>query len=303
MGADHKTINSLWSIQQRVKFFSSLIYNPKFYRILNTVISNPSKLDCTLGTLCYFTLFLSAMLKKYPQWKVALQKVWRRILPFYYKLLAKFRVKTQLNHSSAHLKNSEVSTEVCKHEESQKSTEESLERIEKVLKQFSGYITDIRIFNRGFSIPSCIADILEAGFLLKNKDYLNFVSTWCISLYQPLETIAFLFDHNWLLPGREGNNCNWWYAISTRFWFVWVVAEFSQLTYKLIVTKRGKNVEKEELIALIEHLATLPLCVHWSLEEGCLDDLKVGLLGTIAGGLSTLDMWSGTWSTIIKECR
>lgn len=304
MQIEHRATHNLRSIQQRVKFLSSLIYDPKFYRIINTVISDPSKLDCTLGTLCYFTLLVGAVLNRYPQWKVVLQKLWSRILSLRHKLLSKVWGKTQPKPSSEPLKTPEAETEkVCKYEESQKSMAEGLERMEKILKQFSGYITDIRIFNRGFSIPSCIADVLEAGSLLQKKDYLGFVSTWCISLYQPLETIAFLFDHNWLLPGRERNNCNWWYAISTRFWFAWVVAEFSQLTYKLFITKRGKNVDKEELIAFIEHLATLPLCVHWSLEDGCLDDLKVGLLGTIAGGLSTFDIWRGTWGTILKECR
>lgn len=295
------------SISQRVKFLSSLIYNPRFYRIISDVVSDPSKLDSTLGTLCYFTLFLSVIIKRYPHWKAQIWTIWIRVLALYNTSLDRITAKAQ--NKGINLQFFRINPSKVKEFEKQPNAEESqntgeqANRLGRVLKQFSGYISDIRIFNRGFSIPSCIADVLEAGSFLGEKDYLNFVSTWCISLYQPFETVAFLLDHNWLMPDREDNNCNWWYAVSTRFWFVWVIAEFSQLSHKLLVTKRCKNVEKTELITFLEHLATLPLCVHWSLEEGCLDEFSVGLFGTIAGGLTTLDLWRETWATIAKECR
>lgn len=291
-----------YSIKQRVKFLSSLLFNPKFYRIISDVLNNPSKLDSTLGTLCYFSLFLSALIKKSPEIKDTIKKFWRYILKLINKFILIIEKYTHLklklpdfglteNYQTT--KNKEIETHI---------NDRYNLKAYKVLKTFSGYLTDIRIFNRGFSIPACIADIIEARSLLEKKDYLNYISTWCISLYQPLETIAFLFDHNWLLPDRETNNCDWWYAISTRFWFAWVVAEFSQLSYRLILVKKVGNIEKSELIEFIEHLATLPLCVHWSLENGCLNDFSVGLLGTIAGGLTTIDMWKTIGNNITNEC-
>lgn len=290
------TLHPLHKLTHRLKFLSSLLYNPKFYRTIADVVGDPSKLDMTLGTLCYSTLFISAILKRYPQIRQTLLKLYTRILILLNKCFSLTLNKTKY-------KSYQVSMpKVSKDNEIQKQVpSEQLEKISATFKSFSSYLTDIRIFHRTFSIPSCIADILDSKEFLKDKDYLNFLSTWAISLYQPFETIAFLFDHNWLLPDRKTNNCLWWYAVSTRFWFFWVIAEFLQLSHKIICIQRGKNIEKEQFIGFIEHLATLPLCVHWSLEEGCLDDLYVGLFGTIAGGLSTFDMWKDVWRKIVSQ--
>lgn len=294
---------SFKSIQQRLRFFSSLIANPKFYTIINEVLTNPSKLDLTLGTLCYSTLFISAALKKFPQWKLFARKILLEIVLMFNKIVSfvfrnpksKYinKIKIKIDADNDITDKEKINT--------QGKISQSLEQMSTLLNDFSNYITDIRIFNRGFSIPGSIADLIESKQLLKDSDYLNFISTWCITLYQPLETTAFLFDHNWLLPSRE-NNPNWWYAISTRFWFVWVVAELSQLSYRLIVKQKCKNVDKDEIIELIEHIATIPLCIHWSLEDGWLDSFNVGLFGTIAGGLSTVDLWKNIWRNILKEC-
>lgn len=298
MNSDKCILHPLHRCTQRLRFLTSLIYNPKFYRTIGGVVGDPTKLDLTLGTICYSTLFISAMLKRYPKIKMYLLKIYSRLIILFNKLLSK--VLKQTNFKSIQLPVPHLET----YEEGKELTlSKDTEKLSTVLKSISGYITDIRIFNRGFSIPSCIADILESGSLLKENDYLNYISTWCISLYQPFETIAFLFDHNWLLPDRESNNCLWWYAVSTRFWFIWVIAEFLQLSHKLICVQKGKRIEKDQFITFVEHLATLPLCVHWSLEEGWLDDLYVGLFGTIAGGLSTFDMWRDVFREIVRNNR
>lgn len=271
--------------QQRLQFISSLLTSPKFYRALNNVFSDPSKLDRTLGTLCYLALFVSAILKKYPKFRRKIQEVVvyleRLTAVFYNRTIQRFKLKHGLfeiseNDLSPTLKDDEIPPKIA--------------NIAATLGDFSSYISDIRIFNRGFSIPGCIADMLEASSLLKCGNVYDFISTWCISLYQPAETIAFLFDHNWLLRGRQGNNCLWWYAVSTRLWFVWVVAELGKVSLA-ILRKRGRHIPKSQFIEFIEHLATLPLCVHWSLEDGWLSPLSVGFFGTLAGGLTTIDMW------------
>lgn len=295
MKAEKRTLPPLYKYTQRLKFLTSLLYSPQFYRTISDVVGDPAKLDLTLGTICYSTLFISAMLKRYPKFKVYLLKIYIGLVMQLNQLLSKLLNKTKIKPIQLPVPKIKIGDE-----KEELRLSKDTEKLAIVLKSISSYITDIRIFNRGFSIPSCIADILEAGSLLQEKDYLNYISTWCISLYQPFETIAFLFDHNWLFPDRESNNCLWWYAVSTRFWFFWVIAEFLQLSHRMLIIQKGKNIEKDQFIKFVEHLATLPLCVHWSLEDGWLDDLYVGLFGTIAGGLSTFDMWNNICRDIFR---
>lgn len=299
MTTEVKNTYKVHSVQSRVKFLASLTYNPKFYRIISDILSDPTKLDTTLGTLCYFSLFLGAVIKRYPNAKIPFLAYFVTSIN---KLLAFLSRKIYGEDKKKPLISVPIEGPPINSVEKDEIKKNQLERISKVLNDFSGYITDIRIFNRGFTIPAGIADIIEAKSLLKDKDYLNYISTWCISLYQPIETLAFLFDHNWLLPNKEDKNVNYWYALSTRFWFVWVVAEFVQVAHKILVVNRCKKFDKSELIAFIEHLATLPLCYHWSLEDGWLDDLNVGFFGTIAGGLTTYTIWNEVWNTILSNC-
>lgn len=284
------------NLRNRVKFLSSLLVNPKFYRYINNVLSDPSVLDRSLGTLCYFMLFVSAIIKRYPKLKKVFSKVFNKVMIVYKQLLDRIIYQNQNLEKNIEIKETNNKVESLDGSSDEEFTP-FLQSIYNMTKNFSGYITDIRIFNRGFSVPGSIADLLEASQLLKDGDYLNYFSTVCISLYQPCETIAFMMDHNWLLPDRKANDPDWWYILSTKFWFVWVVAEFTQLGYKLFITKRGKNISKDEFIEFTEQLATLPLCVHWSSENGWLDDLLVGFFATIAGGLSTID----TWKDIIQK--
>lgn len=295
MGTELK-LKKIHTVQQRIKFLASLTYNAKFYRIISEVVSDPGKLDKTLGTLCYSALFLSTLIKRFPEIKRLAFRTYGNLVTIWNKVIVHLFSRYHREDLCEKLifKPINLDTEVDKERKT------SQFKISQTLKSFSGYVSDIRIFNRGFSIPACIADILESGALLKDKRYLEWFSTICISLYQPFETIAFLFDHNWLLPDRKSNNCLWWYAVSTRFWFVWVISEFTKLGYK-IVKSHGRGISSSELIVFIEHLATLPLCVHWSLEEGCLDPIYVGFLGTIAGGVSTMKMWKDVWIKILKE--
>lgn len=296
-----KSLKNLNTLKSKAIFLASLLYKPSFYKVLNEVFTDPSKLDLTLGTACYSTLLASALVKKHPTLKSQFIKIWIKVLIALNRLLEIFSNVTNIKTGKLSLPN-KSENEVSKTDKQEEEEEKRLNTISSTLKNFSGYITDIRIFQRGFTIPTAIIDILESGSFLKNKDYLNFISTISISVYQPLETIAFLFDHEWIKLSKEPN-VNWWYAVSTRFWFFWVIAEFAQLFYKISIKQRCKYVKKDEIITFLEHLATLPLCVHWSLEDGCLNDFNVGLFGTLAGGISTVDMWIDLWKKILKECK
>lgn len=291
-------VQSKSRLNQRVKFLAGLLVNPQVYRKFGNALSNPSVLDKSLGTLCYFLLFISSIIRRYPK----LKKIFINFL-ITLKSLYKQTINRMFNYESTPIKADiePKKLEITDDDSSADKLPEDLKKLYDVTKGISGYITDIRTFHRGFSIPGSIADILEASSLLKEGDYLNYFSTICISLYQPCETIAFMMDHNWLFPGGKNNNPDWWYIISTKFWFVWVVAEFAQSAYRIFISKRGKDVSKGELIEFIEHFATLPLCAHWSSESGCLSDLMVGFFATIAGGLSTIDTWKGIFGEMSKD--
>lgn len=281
-------LHSVTKVNNRLKFLAGLIVNPKIYRDISTILSDPSKLDMTLGTVCYFALFVSALIKRYPDLRLKALQIWRKLLLAYNTIIDKISQITKIPKGLNFLKAS-IPSEISKLEVSEKSP---LMKYAGMFNSMSTYLSDVRMFHRGFSIPGSIADILESTALLKDGDVINFISTICISLYQPFETVAFMYDHNWLFPLIENKNSTWWYVVSTRFWFVWVAVEFLQLGNRIFIKQRGENVTKGELISFTEHLATIPLCMHWSLEDGCLDDLWVGLLGTIAGGLSTMDLWN-----------
>ncbi len=292
-----QTLKSVTTINNRLKFLAGLIINPKVYSAIGNVLSDPSKLDMSLGTLCYFALFLSAVLEKYPLIKSKVFLILRKLLSTYNAFIARLSRATKATKDFHRLETvtpAETSN-LCTEWETQ------LMKYAPMLRSLSSYLSDVRTFHRGFSIPSCIVDILESGALLKNNDIVNFISSICISLYQPFETVAFMFDHNWLFPLTANKDSTWWYVVSTRLWFVWVAAEFLQLGHRLFISQRGRGITKDELITFTEHFATIPLCVHWSLENGCLDDLWVGLLGTLAGGLSTFDMWKGILAKIANE--
>lgn len=188
------------------------------------------------------------------------------------------------------------------------------------LKALSRYLSDVRMFYRGFQIPDSIAGLLSAPSQLWGEgQYIDLLSTISICLYQPMETTAFLLDKAWLLPSPEGpEKCEWWYLTSTKLWFFWVVVELGHSVIDTVKELKGDmkckgrpsihlllramgNLDQKKWVVLLEHLATIPLCIHWSLPEGCLDDLQVGLFGTLAGGLSTTLIWSEVWKKLVGE--
>lgn len=42
---------------------------------------------------------------------------------------------------------------------------------------------------------------------------------------------------------------------------------------------------------MVTNMAWLPLTIHWGLEKGLVSELGVGLLGSIAGASSTMELW------------
>lgn len=339
-------------IKTRLKFILKLILSPKFYELIGEPLQDLAKLDLTLGTVCYGSLFLTVLIKNYPKLHNIITQL-RQTLTFHLKnsfrkiirkalLLLKLLVnKIHNNITNSSLKSilaiNENYIDVLLEKTDKNSFKSSkslnlpsnelsptMEHIRKSLRELSSYITDVRMFYRTFQIPQAISDLISAPpALWKEKDYINLLSTISICLYQPFETVAFGLDKGWLLPNPEGGEkCGWWYITSTKFWFAWVLVEFGYTTMdvfgqlhtnfndakrleKSSVSKRIisaiKSTDGDKWVKFIEHFSTLPLCVHWSTEDGCLDDLGVGLFGTLAGGVSTFFLWKEIGHKIVKE--
>lgn len=338
-------------IDQRVRFLAHLLVSPKFYEIISEPLKNMSQLDSSLGTLCYASLFVGAVITKFPQFRdlvdVLQPKILKLVKSVILKLVERILLGLKLGvvNSSKLIKGNdkikglaltfedvinkalhkvgqwdnlnEKGSPVAVPKSEMTATEA---HVSKTLTSFSRYISDVRMFYRGFQIPDSIIGLLTApGEMLPKGAYIDLISTISICLYQPFETVAFLLDKAWLLPSPDGpNKCLWWYLTSTKMWFLWVLVEFVHSiidTYKDLrgdIKSRGKrpnihlllramgNLDHKKWIVLLEHLATIPLCVHWSLPDGCLSNMQVGLFGTLAGGLSTSLIWSEVLDKISK---
>lgn len=347
----------LLGVSTRVRFLSKVLLSPRLYEIISEPLQNMSQLDSTLGTICYASLFLSVIVKKFPQLrdliKVLKPKLVKFIRGVFTQLLKRvlFAVKTILSQVSnvttkfdklqrfngAVLTTEELVSSSLNQLNKSNGTGDSSEKVmpksvsemtkselhlSATLKALSRYLSDVRMFYRGFQIPGSIAGLLSAPSQLWGEgQYIDLLSTISICLYQPLETIAFLLDKSWLLPSPAGpEKCEWWYLTSTKLWFFWVLVELGHSIIDTIKELRGGmkcrgrpsihlllramgNLDHKKWVVLLEHLATIPLCIHWSLPEGCLNDLQVGLFGTLAGGLSTTLIWSNVWNKLTEEFK
>jgi len=123
--------------------------------------------------------------------------------------------------------------------------------------------------------------------------------------YQILENLAYLNMHSLLSFSKRTEGRMWLW--STRYWAAHIALEFLKLerTRSLQAEKsrgvRGLVVSGEEERkaqeswnkAWICNATTAPLSIHWSLEEGLLDDTAVGAFGCIGAAISIRDAWRG----------
>lgn len=320
---------------QRALFLGKLLLSPRFYEIIGEPLQNMSQLDTTLGTVCYGALFLSVLVRRLPKIRVALGELGRKVIKTTKSLLVQLlkqvlravsRMLTSASGAAARMGADSLLGLLLTLEELVSSSmsqlgKSSLEKrsaeskvsleptsveahVATTLRAVSRYLTDVRMFYRGFQIPESIAGLLATPLsLLKEGEYVEAISTVSICLYQPLETTAFLLEKGWMMPGGE-TLCDWYYIVSTRLWFVWVLVELAKALREVYGEGHRKGlrgVEWPKMVTALEHLATVPLCVHWSLPEGCLGDLGVGVFGTLAGGLSTVEIWRGVWRRLRGE--
>jgi hypothetical protein len=146
------------------------------------------------------------------------------------------------------------------------------------------------------AIASCVGfQVLENGAYLSSKGALT-TASWAGDVGKARE--------------------NKWWLWSSRFWAVYVGVELVRLGVmrwgkeeKAVVGDDGEKEdkirreerEKEEKLEnwlwwkdLASNMAYAPMTVHWSLEQGLLNDWGVGACGMVAGGALLADAWRRT---------
>lgn len=197
-------------------------------------------------------------------------------------------------------------------------------------KALAGLIADYRIFVRLWGVVDLYAwarDTWRSPLAgdANRKERLVRGTTWgaiatCV-LFQVLENGAYLASKGVLTgeawAGEAGKRREtWWWVWSCRFWAAYVGCELVRLGIerayreeRLEMVGDGEKedkmmVEQEKRIArqrnftwwkeLISNLAYAPMTLHWSVEEGLLSELQVGIFGTIAGSARLVDAWRKT---------
>lgn len=157
------------------------------------------------------------------------------------------------------------------------------------------------------------------------RDKLLRATTWaaiasCV-VFQVLENGAYaaskgmLTSESW--TGEAGKRREtWWWIWSSRFWAAYVGCELLRLVIERAYREPRVEVagdgEKEDKLRLeqekkeahsqsftwwkdlVSNIAYAPMTLHWSVEEGLLSELQVGVFGTIAGGALLAHAWRKT---------
>jgi hypothetical protein len=131
--------------------------------------------------------------------------------------------------------------------------------------------------------------------------------------FQVLENGAYLSSKgvltsaSWSGARGKAREAKWW-VWSCRFWAAYVVLEGVRLGAVWKFDSEGdgeKEKEKEGKIAkreadrvwwrdVVSNAAYFPMTLHWSVEQGLLSDVGVGLCGVFAGGANLVDAWRST---------
>jgi hypothetical protein len=171
------------------------------------------------------------------------------------------------------------------------------------LKALSDLISDFRIFVRLWGLLSIyrwgksVYNSPPTDALIRRIKYTQVVSN---IVFQYLENRAYLASKGVLGWGKEKQTQAW--VWSSRFWMLHVVLEFVRLWRESrLRSVKGKDKEGDEnewkakwRREMVVNLAYAPLTLHWSLEQGLVDDFWVGLLGSVAGVAGLREFWKTT---------
>ncbi|KAF2104415.1 hypothetical protein NA57DRAFT_70622 [Rhizodiscina lignyota] len=255
---------------------------------LNRLLSTPSGVDTALCTICYFLTLVHARLSA--------------LLASRLQSLAETIAK---NASDTLLPGETLVATIPAPEGASR-----LAYAADSTKRLADLIADVRIFVRLWDLLKIYAWGRKT-YLEPPKDRALKVIAWTQvgvnAAYQLLENGAYLAQHG-ILDWTERKQTRWW-LWSSRFWAAHVALDLARLGRQRHLRKReahergGEEKEgkierrKEEALWLKEvivNAAYAPMTIHWSLEEGVISESMVGLLGTIAGGVSLRDKWMKT---------
>lgn len=197
-------------------------------------------------------------------------------------------------------------------------------------KAIADVIADYRIFVRMWGVLGLYAWARDTYLAplpkeASRKDVLLRGTTWaaiasCV-LFQVLENGAYAASKGMLTSeawtGEAGKKREtWWWVWSSRFWAAYVGCEMVRLAMERAYSEPSVDVvgdgEKEDKLRaeqanrdsysksfawwkdLVSNIAYAPMTLHWSVQDGLLSDVQVGILGTIAGGALLADAWRKT---------
>jgi hypothetical protein len=177
----------------------------------------------------------------------------------------------------------------------------------KRLRALSNLIADFRIFTRVWGMLG----IWKWGSGLwkeppqdRSLKWIAWMQVGVNVAYQYLENGAYLAQHGVL--GFDERKQTWWWVWSSRFWMAHVALDFGRLWMEKMTREAAqKGEEKEGKIQRMKreekwwreayiNAAYAPLTLHWSLENGAVGEMWVGILGSIAGFLEFREMWRST---------
>jgi hypothetical protein len=178
------------------------------------------------------------------------------------------------------------------------------------LKALSGLISDFRIFARLWGLLGMWSwgkGVLKSppkDVLLRRIAYAQVLVN---VVFQYFENGAYLASKGVL--GWSGKKQTQAWLWSSRAWAAHVGLEFVRLG-RVVALKRRRGVDEKEKEKeegegekewwegwrkeLLINGAYAPLTVHWSLEQGLLGELSVGLLGTLVGVVNLSTLWKRT---------
>ncbi|KAG9200543.1 hypothetical protein G6514_006885 [Epicoccum nigrum] len=197
-------------------------------------------------------------------------------------------------------------------------------------KATAAVIADYRIFVRMWGLlglytwarGTYLAPLPEGA---GRKEKLLRATTWaaiatCVA-FQVLENGAYASSKGMLTGAAWAGDAGkkretWWWVWSSRFWAAYVGCELVRLlverAYQEPVVERIGDGEKEDKLRaeqerreahnrsftwwkdLVSNVAYAPMTLHWSVEEGLLSDVQVGVCGMVAGGAMLADAWRKT---------
>ncbi|KAI9837400.1 MAG: hypothetical protein M1837_002988 [Sclerophora amabilis] len=176
------------------------------------------------------------------------------------------------------------------------------------LRALASLISDIRVFLRLWGLLSIYTWGRDVFVTSPPHDralrLIAYTQVAVNAAYQTLENGAYLAQHKVLLGWSEKAQTRAW-VWSSRFWAAHTALDLVRLlrVRQLRSVKGGRNGEKvdeteEDVLGwwseVLVNAAYAPLTVHWSLEEGLIEEVWVGLFGSVAGLVGLRQSWRKT---------